>query len=55
MKYNPWPDEEDMGRPRTWWPLIIFVVVVIALFGALIIGTERERAQRETASAAGPA
>jgi len=50
-KYNPWPDEEEIGRPRTWWPMIIAVVVIASLFAALIIGVERENARRDLAPA----
>jgi hypothetical protein len=48
-KYNPWPDEEQIGRPRTWWPMIIAIMVIASLFAALVIGVERENAQRESA------
>jgi hypothetical protein len=50
-RYNPWPDEEEIGRPRTWWPMIIAVLVIASLIAALIIGVERENARRGSASA----
>lgn len=53
-RYNPWPDEENVGRAQSWRPMAIFILAVIAVVAALVIGVERERSRSEAATVTAP-